>query len=137
VIAMDKYCGAETIRIAVDKYCSAQTVGIAFDNYCGVQTIVIAVGKYCGAQTDGITIDEWKQLPIRHAIRHALQRANCWDSRRPVLRHANRRDGRRGAEAMRSNALFNEHCGVQTVGIAVGKYCSMQTDGIAIDERKR
>jgi len=38
---------------------------------------------------------------------------------------------------MRSNALFDEHCGMQTIGIAVGKYCGAQNDGIAVDERKR
>jgi len=38
---------------------------------------------------------------------------------------------------MRCDALFDEHCGVQTIGIAVGKYCGPQTNGIAIDMRKR
>jgi len=34
---------------------------------------------------------------------------------------------------MRSDALFDDHCGVQTVGIAVGT----QPYGMAVDERKR
>jgi len=38
---------------------------------------------------------------------------------------------------MRADALFDEHGGVQTVGIAVGKYCGTQTDVIAVDDRKR
>jgi len=50
----------------------------------------------------------------------------------------------------RSDALFDErcgmqnvwiaidkYCGVQTVGIAVDKYCSAQTVGIPVDKRKR
>jgi len=38
---------------------------------------------------------------------------------------------------MRSDALFDEQGGVQTIGIAVGKYSGAQTDGIAIDDQKR
>jgi len=38
---------------------------------------------------------------------------------------------------MRSDGLLDEHDGVQTVGITVGKYCGALTDGIAVDDRKR
>jgi len=38
---------------------------------------------------------------------------------------------------MRSDALFDENCSTQTVGIGVGNYCGAQTDGITVDEWKR
>ena len=74
---------------------------------------------------------------MRRAIRRALWRTNCWDSGQQVLRRATRRDGRRRAEALRSDVLFDENCSAQTVGIAVGKYCGAQTDGMAIDDWKQ
>jgi len=49
----------------------------------------------------------------------------------------NRWDRRWRVEAMRCNTLFDEHCSVQTVGIAIGNYCGAQTDGMAVDDRKR
>ena len=36
-----------------------------------------------------------------------------------------------------SDVLFDEHCGVQTIGIDDDKYCSAQTDRIAVDKQKQ